>query len=131
MPVQPPSSPPSPHGLAVALIFAGAAQQVNAWYEHGVWLTAGQQVRAMGDWMQRRGATLPETRRLQLAELADTLAHRLVDSLSREAGLYAAHEMMEALNPRHDSDFARQLMQECERLLDAAPGVDDADEPAA
>lgn len=122
----PPSPPPSPRGVAIALIFAGTAQHLNAWYERGNWLSIGQLVRAMGDWQQRRGTALAEKRRLQLAELADQLARRLVASLSREAGLYAAHEMMEALDPRYDSEFARQLLQECERLLDAADAVDGA-----
>jgi hypothetical protein len=43
-------------------------------------------------------------------------------ALSREAGLYAVHEMMEALDPNYDSDLARSLMAECESLLDG-PGT--------
>ena len=120
LPFPPANTTPSARGLAVALIFASAAQQLHAWYEHGSWPSIGQQVREMADWPQRRQTALPEQRRLQLAELAATLARHLAATLTREAGLYAAHDMMEALDPRHDSEFSRQLMQECERLLAAA-----------
>ena len=40
-------------------------------------------------------------------------------TLSREAGMYTAHEMMESLDPNHHSEIAESLMAECERLLDS------------
>ncbi len=39
-------------------------------------------------------------------------------SLSHQAGMYTAHEMMESLDPNHHSEIAESLMVECERLLD-------------
>ena len=44
-------------------------------------------------------------------------------ALSREAGLYAAHEMMEALDPNHRSELAQTMLAECENLLDGEPDV--------
>jgi hypothetical protein len=44
---------------------------------------------------------------------------QIVDSLSREAGLHTTHEMMEALDPNHDSDLARAMMDQRTQLLDA------------
>lgn len=36
--------------------------------------------------------------------------------LTRAAGLYTAHERMDVLAPKHDSDLARSMMDECARL---------------
>ena len=44
--------------------------------------------------------------------------HHFQGSLSREAGMYTAHDMMESLDPNHHSEIAESLMVECERLLD-------------
>ena len=57
--------------------------------------------------------------RRQLSALSDGLARQIAGSLSREAGLYTTHEMMEALDPNYDSELARSMMDECARLLDA------------
>ena len=40
--------------------------------------------------------------------------------LSREAGLYTAHEMMEALDPNYHSELAQTMLAECDRLLSGA-----------
>jgi len=65
---------------------------------------------------------LPLATRRQLSGLSDGLARQLAESLSREAGLYLSHEMMESLDPRHSSEVAQSLMGECERIVDAAEG---------
>ena len=54
-----------------------------------------------------------------MSALSDGLARQIAGSLSREAGLYTTHEMMEALDPNYDSELARSMMDECARLLDA------------
>lgn len=54
-----------------------------------------------------------------MSELSEAMARRMLATLSREAGLFTAHEMTEALDPNYDSELARTLMVECERLLDA------------
>ena len=51
--------------------------------------------------------------------MSDHLARQIAASLSPEAGLYTAHEMMESLDPNHHSEIAETLMAECERLLDS------------
>ena len=63
----------------------------------------------------------PVAQAFDLQQLSDQLARRIADTLSREAGLYTAHEMMEALDPNHHSEIAESLMAECERLLDDSP----------
>ncbi|WP_415036175.1 hypothetical protein [Azonexus sp.] len=101
-------------------MFAATAEQLNAHYEYGTWLKPRQLTLAMEEWQQRRGAALPEKRRHQLAELATTLAQHMATTLSREAGLHAAHDMREALDPRHESAFSQILLEECARLIIAA-----------
>lgn len=105
-------------GTRVALIFALAAERLAAWYEHGQWPTDAHGASLAGEWLARSKRRLPLAERKRLSALSDQLARQLADSLSREAGLYAAHEMMEALDPRYHSELALALMQECERLLD-------------
>ncbi|MBX9848453.1 MAG: hypothetical protein K2X64_04105, partial [Rhodocyclaceae bacterium] len=53
----------------------------------------------------------------QLSDLSDQLARGIATTLSREAGLYTAHEMMEALDPNYRSEAVFDLLDECERLL--------------
>ena len=112
-------TPPSERGLRVALIFALAAHQVDAWYEHGQWLSQGQAAGLAADWLSRQKIVLPVMERRRIANLGDGLARQITENLSREAGLYAAHEMMEALDPNYHSELALSLLKECERLLDA------------
>ncbi|ANQ84482.1 hypothetical protein [Azoarcus olearius] len=110
----------SERGLRVALIFALAAERLSTFYEHGQWLTEAQGATLAAEWLARSRRQLPLEVRRALSAASDTLARQVQGSVSREAGLYIAHEMMEALDPRYESDIAKSLMEECERLLDSA-----------
>lgn len=116
-------------GMRVALIFALAAERLTAFYEHGQWLTEAQGASLAADWLSRSKNKLPLAERRQLSALSDQLARQIQGSLSREAGMYTAHDMMEALDPNHHSDIAESLMAECERLLDS--GLTDGPSPGA
>jgi len=113
-----PPLPASDRGTSVALIFALTAERLSAYYEHGQWLTEAQGATLSADWLSRSKRRLPINERRNLSALSDQLARQIADTLSREAGLYTAHEMMEALDPNHHSEIAESLMLECERLLD-------------
>jgi hypothetical protein len=105
-------------GMRVALIFALAAERLTAFYEYSQWLTEAQGASLAADWLSRSKNKLPLNDRRLLSSLSDQLARQIQTSLSREAGMYTAHEMMEALDPNHHSEIAESLMVECERLLD-------------
>jgi len=109
-------------GIRVALCFALAAERLSAYYEHGQWLTEAQGASLAADWLSRSKRTLPLAERRRLSALGEQLAKQIAATLSREAGLYTAHEMMESLDPRYHSELALSLMRECERLLDDSPG---------
>ena len=113
-------SPPSmtDRGLRVALIFALAAERLSAYYEHQQWLTEAQGASLAADWLRRSKLTIEFKERRQLSALSDQFARLIAATLSREAGLYTAHEMMESLDPNYHSELAETLMVECERLLD-------------
>lgn len=118
------SPPPADsRGSRAALVFALTAERLSIWYEHGKWPTAGQGATLAADWLARTKRTLPLTERRHLSDLSDRLARKMAGSLSREAGLFAVHEMMEALDPSYESELARSLMAECERLLDDEVGA--------
>jgi hypothetical protein len=117
-------TPPTPRGLRVALLFALAAHRLSAYYEHGQWLTDAQGASLAADWLARSKNALPLAERRHLSALSDQLARQIAGSLSREAGLYAAHEMMEALDPNYHSELAQAMLAECENLLDGGPGLD-------
>jgi len=106
-------------GMRVALIFALAAERLTTYYEHQKWLTEPQGASLAADWLARSRNRLPLRERQQLSALSDHLARQIAAALSREAGLYTAHEMMESLDPNHHSEIAETLMAECERLLDS------------
>lgn len=111
-------TPPTPRGLHVALLFALAAERLNTYYEHGQWLTEAQGATLAADWLSRSKNSLPLNERRRISALSDQLARQIAGSLSREAGLYTAHEMTEALDPNYQSELAQMMMVECEKLLD-------------
>ncbi len=100
-----------------ALVFALTAERLSAYYEHGKWFTEAQGATLAGEWLSRSRLQLALSERRLLSELSDQFARQLADTLSREAGLYASHEMMEALDPNYQSAFAHDMLDECERLL--------------
>ena len=106
-------------GMRVALVFALAAERLTAFYEHAQWMTEAQGASLAADWLTRSKNKLPLNERRQLSALSDQLARQIAGTLSREAGMYTAHEMMESLDPNHHSEIAESLMAECERLLDS------------
>ena len=115
-----PASPSmTDRGMRVALIFALAAERLTAFYEHSQWMTEAQGASLAADWLSRSKNKLPLNERRQLSALSDQLARQIEATLSREAGMYTAHEMMESLDPNHHSEIAESLMAECERLLDS------------
>lgn len=118
---KPSSASVTDRGASIALIFALAAERLTAYYEHGQWLTEAQGASLAADWLSRSQRTLPLAERRRLSALSDQLARQLAASLSREAGMYTAHDMMEALDPNHRSEIAEALLLECERLLDSEP----------
>lgn len=105
-------------GMRIALIFALAAERLTAFYEYGQWLTEAQGASLAADWLSRSKNKMSLAERRQLSALSDQLARQIESSLSHEAGMYTAHEMMESLDPNHHSEIAESLMVECERLLD-------------
>lgn len=112
----------SARGARVALIFALVAERLSCFYEHGQWLTEAQGASLAADWLARRRGELPLKARRHLSDLSDQMARQIESGLSREAGLYTAHEMMESLDPNHHagSQVAQALMRECEVLLAAS-----------
>jgi hypothetical protein len=111
-------------GVRIALIFAIAAERLSAFYEHEQWLTTAQGATLAADWLARSKRRLPLDERKTLSALSDQLARRIAETLSREAGLYTVHEMMESLDPNHQSDLAQSLMAECELMLDGTPAIE-------
>lgn len=108
-------------GARIALIFALVAERLSAYYEHGQWLTQAQGSTLAAEWLARSGRNLPISERKHISALSDQLARQIAATLSREAGLYTAHEMMESLDPNYPSDLAQSLMLECELMLDRDP----------
>jgi hypothetical protein len=100
-----------------ALLFALAAERLSTFYEHGQWMTDAQGATLAALWLSRSKVQLALAERRLLSSLSDQFARELAATLSREAGLYTAHEMMEALDPNHQSGLALDLLDECERLL--------------
>ncbi len=121
-----PASPPPriDFNTRKALVFALTAERLSAFYEHGQWMTDAQGATLAGSWLSRSKLQLALSDRRLLSTLSDQLARQLADTLSREAGLYASHEMMEALDPNYQSAFAHDMLDECERLL-RENGVED------
>lgn len=120
-------TPPTPRGIRVALLFALAAHRLSAYYEHGQWLTEAQGATLAAGWLARSKNNLPLAERRRLSGLSDRFARQVASQLSREAGLYTAHEMMEALDPNYQSELAQTLLAACEQQLASdEAGLDNA-----
>lgn len=107
-----------------ALMFALTAERLSAFYEHGQWMTDKQGATLAQLWLSRSKLQLPMAERRLLSELSDDFARELAAALSREAGLYTAHEMMESLDPNYASVVAHDLFDDCTRRLHEAGVVD-------
>ena len=117
------NSPPlTDRGARIALIFALVAEWLSVFYEHAQWLTEAQGASLAAEWLARSKRDLPLRERKHLSALSDQLARQMEGALSREAGLYTAHEMMESLDANYHSgsEIAQSLMLECERVLDVS-----------
>lgn len=112
--------PETDRGLRIALIFALAAERLSTYYEHEQWLTEAQGATRAADWLARSKRQLSLNERRHLSTLSDQLARQIAATLSREAGLYTAHEMMESLDTNYHSEIAESLLVECERLFETA-----------
>ena len=108
-------------GMYVALIYALVAERLSAFYEYHQWLTIAQGTILCSEWLSRNKLSLPNDVRKHLSELSDKLARQIAEPISREAGLYIAHEMMESLDPNFHSDIGQSIIQECELILDGNP----------
>ena len=108
-------------GVRVALIFTLVAERLTARYEREQWLTVAQGASLIAEWLARTKRHMPLAERKQLSELSDRLARQIAAPLSREAGLYIAHEMMEALDPNYHSELAETMLAECARRLGESP----------
>ena len=115
-----PTLPATDRGARIALIFALVAERLSVFYEHEQWLTEAQGASLAAEWLARTKRDLPVKERKQLSALSDQLAREIAASLSREAGLYTAHEMMESLDANYHSELGLSLMMECERVLDGS-----------
>ena len=115
-------------GARVALVFALVAERLMVYYEHGQWLTLAQGASLANEWLARSARKLAAPDRKQLSEVSDLLARQIAAPLAREAGLYTAHEMMEALDTNYHSELGEAMMKICEEALDSAEH-DGADDP--
>lgn len=113
-----PHPSPSDKGIRVALMFALVAERLSAYYEYGQWLTPAQGATIAADWLARSQRSLPLEERKQLSSLSDDMARQMAATLTRQAGLFTAHEMMESLDPKYHSELGEEMMRQCEEALD-------------
>lgn len=111
--------PATDKGTRVALVYALVAERLGAYYEYGQWLTVAQGASLCAEWLARSQRSLALAERQQLSTLSDELARGIAAGLSREAGLYTAHELSESLSVNYHSEVGAAIMIECERALDS------------
>jgi hypothetical protein len=104
-------------GKCAAAIFALVAHRLSMFYEHGYWMTQAQAATLCSEWLLRSKLNLSLKARKCLADLSDQVAAQIRDSLSREAGLFTTHELMESLDERYISEVSPAIMDECVRVF--------------
>jgi hypothetical protein len=118
-----PQLPPSERGTRSALVYALLGERLTAFYDHNHWLTLVQGASLCSDWLARSKRALPQDERKRLSEISDGLARTITESLSREAGLQTAHELLESLDPNYPSEIGRSIMEQCVQAVDAEFGA--------
>lgn len=106
-------------GLESALFFALVAERLHNHYEYAQWLKDGQAQQLAREWLARAKIIVEATRLKAIVAGSGDLARQIAASLSREAGLYTAHEMMECLDPNHQSELGQTLMAQCGACVEA------------
>lgn len=88
-------------------------------------MTESQGATLCSEWLLRSRLSLPLKARRCLSALSDQVAVQIRDGVSREAGLFIAHELMESLDPRYVSETSPAIMDECVRVFrEAVQGGD-------
>lgn len=105
-------------GACAAAVYALVAHRLSTFYDHGHWITQAQGAALCSEWLMRAKQTLPLAERKRISDLSDRVATQIRDSLSREAGLFTAHELMESLDPQYVSELGASIMEECVRVLE-------------
>ncbi len=62
-----------------------------------MWLTRVQGAILAAEWLSRAKRSMSVTMRKRVCELSDDLARQITKTLSRQAGLQIAHEMIDAM----------------------------------
>jgi hypothetical protein len=112
-----PHLPPDEHLPRTRLLFALTAERLSAHYEYNAWMTDAQAVQLTSLWLTRTRVALTVREKHQFAELSDAFARELAGSVSREAGLFISHELMQALDPDYQSAIAIDVMNDCDARL--------------
>ncbi|HTJ92170.1 MAG TPA: hypothetical protein VL424_03550 [Pararobbsia sp.] len=101
-------------------MFALTAERLAAYYEYAAWMTDAQAVQLTNLWLTRTRVVLTLGEKRQFAQMSDAFARELAQSVSREAGLFISHELMQALDPDYQSAIAIDVMNDCDaRVRDA------------
>ncbi|SDV49099.1 hypothetical protein [Chitinasiproducens palmae] len=100
-----------------ALLFALTTERLNGYYDRDELASDARARDVAAAWLSRRELRASQGLLKALAAMSDTFARELIASLSREAGLYVAHEMREALDPAYQSGVSIDMLAECERRL--------------
>jgi hypothetical protein len=99
------------------LLFALTAERLNGWHTRGLWVSDARAGEVANVWLARQNLSLPVSVKKRLLVLSDEFSRYLEKTLSHEAALHIAHEMMEALDRRYQSATAIRMLEECDRLL--------------
>lgn len=123
-----PHLPPDEHLPRTRLLFALTAERLSAYYEYAAWMTDTQAVQLTSLWLTRTRVALTLAEKREFALMSDAFARELAESVSREAGLFISHELMQALDPDYQSAIAIDVMNDCDaRLREAGLFAADAD----
>ena len=100
-------------GLSGALLFALVAERLTQFYDHGHWPEEGRMRQLALEWLSRAAVKIDSPWLRELVSASGEIAQETSGKLSRETGLLATHEMIEALDPNYRSPLAQTMMDQC------------------
>lgn len=107
-------------GVRAAVVYALVAHRLSMFYDNGYWMTSAQGATLCSEWLLEAGHNISLAERKFLSEVSDQVATQIKTTLTRQAGLYMAHELMESLDPRYVSEIGATVMDECVEVLKGA-----------
>lgn len=98
-------------------LFALLAERLNGYYKFQSVPNERRVIDAGSVWLSRQNKVMSFALKKTLSQLSKVMCEQIINTSSREAGLYIAHEMHQGLDPNQRSEVAESMLDSCAEAL--------------